>query len=159
MVGALAEDVVDDLDADDAGIFDRLQPVLDLFDANAITPDLAGLLQRVETFEDLRLVKHLARRAVKLHEVEAVDGKILKAAVDEAFEIGLGITFGDMRVEPAARLGGDHRALAATRLEHVGDDLFRAAVAIYVGCIDEGHAGIECGIQRRASIRFADIAP
>ncbi|EGE55689.1 hypothetical protein RHECNPAF_8900105 [Rhizobium etli CNPAF512] len=159
VVGALAEDIVDDLDANDAGIFDRLQPVFDLFDADAIALDLAGLLQRVETIEDLGLIEHLTRRAVQLHEVEAVDGKVLEATVDETFEVCLGITFGDMWIEAAARLGGDHRALAATRLQHVGNDFFRAAVAIDVGCIDEGHAGIERGTQRRASVGLADIAP
>ena len=46
--GALAEDVVDDLDADDAGIFDRLQPLLDGLDADAVALDLAGLLQVVQ---------------------------------------------------------------------------------------------------------------
>ncbi|MBB4573679.1 hypothetical protein GGI59_002036 [Rhizobium lentis] len=43
--------------------------------------------------------------------------------------------------------------------QHVGDDFFRAAVAIDVGRIDEGHAGIERGIQRRTPVRLADIAP
>jgi len=64
-----------------------------------------------------------------------------------------------MWVEPATCLGRNHRPFSATASKNVRDDLFRPAIAVDVGGIDEGHAGIERGIQRVAAVRFAHIAP
>ncbi|MNL54275.1 hypothetical protein D3C87_1775960 [compost metagenome] len=64
-----------------------------------------------------------------------------------------------MRVEAAAGLGRDHRALAATLLKHGGNDLFGASVTIDVGRVDEGDAAVERRIQRALAVRFADVAP
>jgi len=64
-----------------------------------------------------------------------------------------------MRIEPPAGLGGDHGPNAAARLQDVGDDALRAPVAIDVGRVDEGHAGVERGIERRPAVRFGNLAP
>ncbi len=159
MVGTLAEDVIDDLNAEHARIFDRLQRLLDQRDADAVSPDLPGFLQFIETSENLRSIENFGRRAMKLDQIQAFDAEVLQAAIDEAFEIGLGIAVGHMRAQPSAGLGRHHWTLTAARLQDIGNDLFRAAIAIDVGGVDEGHAGIEGGVQRCAAIGLADIAP
>ncbi|MNT82450.1 hypothetical protein D3C72_2221800 [compost metagenome] len=64
-----------------------------------------------------------------------------------------------MRTEPPAGLGGDHRPCAAAGLQHLGDDALRAPVAIDVGRVDEGHAGVERGVEGRAAVRFGNLTP
>jgi hypothetical protein len=117
--GALAEEVVDDLDRGAAGIFDGLQRLFDLFDRHAPSGDLALGFQGFEAVEQGGGVVDFGRRAVELDEVEAVDAKIGQAAVDEGFDVFDGVAGGDVGREAAAGLGGDEgahrRAISAHR--------------------------------------------
>jgi hypothetical protein len=64
-----------------------------------------------------------------------------------------------VRVEPAAGLGCNEGPVAAALLQHCRDDLFGPAIAIDVGRINEGDAGIKCGIECTLAVCLADIAP
>ena len=55
--------------------------------------------------------------------------------------------------------GNDPLHFAAALLEDRGDDLFRAAVAIDIGGIDEGDAGIERGVEGSLAVGLADLTP
>ena len=46
---------------------------------------------------------------MELHEVEAIDLKVLEASFDERREVFAIVPFGDMGAQSTAGLGGDHR--------------------------------------------------
>ena len=141
------EGVEDDLHRLDIRILDRLEGFLHLLDAHAVEADLPGLHEPVEGLEDLRAVIDLRRRAVELDEVEAVDGEVRQAAVDEGREIRGVVAVGGVRGEPAASLRDDMERLrpfaAEARNQALGE-----AVAVDVGGIEEVDAGVEGCMER-----------
>ena len=48
---------------------------------------------------------------MQLQEIEPLDGEVFQAAVDESAEVLCRVPRADVRVEPAARLGGDMERL------------------------------------------------
>ena len=124
--GPLPEDVENDLDADHARIFDRLQRLLDPFDADAVVADLAGSLQPVERVERLRMVIEVGRRAVELDEVERFDLEVFQASLDPAAQVLVTVAGDRLLRQAAPRLGRDKhigvrprafRTLATSRSE------------------------------------------
>ena len=156
---ALPEDVEDDLDADHARIFDRLQGLLDPLDADAVVADLARGLEPVERVERLRVIIKVGRRAVELDEVERLDLEVFQAPVDPAAEVLVAVAGDRLLRQAAAGLGGDEDVGGSPRLQDLGDDPLRAAVAIDVGRVDEGDAGVERGVERRDRVALLDLAP
>ena len=69
------------------------------------------------------------------------------------------IALDGLRRQPLSGLGGDERPLAAALLQHPGDQLLGTAVAIDVGGVDEGDAGIERGVQGGHRLVVIDLAP
>ena len=129
-------------------------------DADAVVADLAGRLQPVERVERLRMVIEVGRRAVELDEVERLDLEVFQAAVDPAAEVLVTVAGDGLLRQAAAGLGRDeHVGAPARRFQDLGDDPFRAAVAIDVGGVDEGDAGVERGVERRDRVAFLDLAP
>ena len=155
----LAEDIVDDLDRGDARIFDRLQPLLDLLDADAVVADLAARDEVVEMAEHLRHVEHRGGGQCSWTRSSASTCSRFKLAPDPAGEVRLGVAFRLVGRAAAPALGRDERPRAAARLQHAADDLLRAPAAINVSRVDEGHAGVERRVQRRDRVALGDIAP
>ena len=83
VIRPLAEHVVDDLDADDARIFERFQPLLDLFDAHAIETNFAFPLKAIHRLKDLWTVVGFDRRTMQLHEVKNIDLERFKAILNK----------------------------------------------------------------------------
>ena len=143
----------------DARILDRLQPLLDLLDADAVALQLAGLDQLVE---DARTPPACSRPPA------AGSGAAAGRARRSAGRRGSSrprrrgspwCSSPAVLAPSAAGLGGDERPRAAARLQHLADDRLRAAAAIDVGGVDEGDAGVERGVQRRLRVGLARPSP
>ncbi len=96
---------------------------------------------------------------MKLDEVERLDLEIFEAAVDPAVQVLICVAGDGLLRQAAAGLGRDEHAGARPRLQGLGDQPFRAAVAIDVRGVDEGHASVERGVQRGERLAFLDLAP
>jgi hypothetical protein len=105
------------------------------------------------------MIVEIGDRTVQLDEVERVGLQIFQAAVDPAVEVLLGVPLDGLRRQAFSGLGGDERPLAAALLERPGDQLLRAAVAVDVGGVDEGDAGVQSGVQRGNRLVVIDLAP
>jgi hypothetical protein len=112
----------------------------------------------VEGGEHLRTVIDLGGRAVELHEVEPLDAEVREAAIDERGETGGGVSGRDMRREPAARLRGHDEGLGSLATEPA-DQPLGAAVAVDVGRVEEGDAGVERRVERCHRVRVVGAAP
>jgi hypothetical protein len=80
---------------------------------------------------------------MELKQVEGFDPKVGAASIYESFEIGGAISVSDMWGEASPCLRRDYRAGACSTLQNRMDEPFGAAIAIYVGRVDEGDAAIE----------------
>ena len=64
-----------------------------------------------------------------------------------------------MGVQPSTGLGRDHQIDVGTVLQQLPDEPLGPPVAVHVSGVDEGHTGIDCGVQRGHGIRVADGTP
>ena len=62
-------------------------------------------------------------------------------------------------VDAAAHLGGDHEVEVGVRGAEPADQLLAAAVAIDVGGVEEGDAGLDRGVEHRQGVVFARRRP
>ena len=145
--GPEPEGVEDDLHRLDVRILDRLEGLLHLLDADAVEADLSGLHQPVEGREDLGAVIDLRRGAVELDKIEAVDGEVRQAAVDEGGEVRGVVAVGGVRREPPAGLRNDVERLRPFAAEPC-DEAFGEAVAVDVGGVKEIDTGVDGCMER-----------
>src|SRR5665811_517355 len=114
--------------------------------------------QLVEGGKDVRAVVDLDRRAVELDQVEAVDAEPLTAAVHPAPERLRVVVRGQLGHAPA-HLRGDDEALAGARAKEPADEALTPAVAVDVGRVDEGDAGVGRGVERPEADLVVHLAP
>ena len=143
IVRPLTEHVVDDLNADDARIFERFEALLHLLDTHAMEADLAFALKTVHRLKDFRTIVGFDRRTVQLHEVERIDFKRFEAVLDEWREVRIG-------KGAASCLGSRRPILVATigmlfpcflrSLRNPRDEALRGVVAIDVSGVQEINA-------------------
>ena len=156
--GALAERVEDDLHGRHVRVLDRLERLLDALDADAVGGDPPLADHRLQVLEDLRVVVEVGRRAVQLHEVERLHAEVLARAVVPRPEV-LGRVVLDGLVQAPAHLRGDGDRLALALAQQASDQPLRAAVAVDVGGVEEGHAGVGGRVQRRHRRVLLHVAP
>jgi hypothetical protein len=115
--------------------------------------------QTVEPFEHFRMIVEVGQRTMQLHEIERVGFEIFQAAVDPVGQVFLAEAFDRLCRQPLSGLGGDERPLAASLLHHPCDELLGTAVAIDIGGVDKGDAGIEGCVKSGHRIVVIDLAP
>ena len=125
-------------------------------DADAVGADRALLDQPVQRVVGGVVVDRRARRAVQLHEVEGVDGEVAAGPVGPRAEVLERVVLRHL-VDPAAHLRGHGQALVVA--QEAADDLLAAAVAIDVGGVEEGDAGLDRGLQHGGGVALAHRAP
>ena len=157
--GALAEEVEDDLDGLDVGVFDGFEGFLDAFDADAVEADFAGLDEFVEEGKDLGAVVDGGGGAVELEEFEAVGFEVFEGAVHEGGEILAVVAAGGVGVEAAAGLGGDVELGVGAVAAEAGEEAFGVAVAVNVGGVEEVDAEVEGFVEGGEGLVIADGAP
>src|SRR5450759_1824551 len=81
-----------------------------------------------------------------------------QAVLDEAGEIALVVAVGRVRRETAARLGGDYDFPFAVALQ-LRDQALAAPHAVNIGRVDEVHAAIDGGSERRQGFGVVHAAP
>ncbi len=156
--GLHAERVEDDLHARHARPGDRGQRLLAGLDADAVRGDPLLLDQGVEGVEHLVRGVDGRRRAVQLHQVDAVDAEVAPGAVVPGAEVLQHVVLGDL-LDPAAHLGGDQDVQVRPAGEERGDGLLAAAVAVDVGGVEEGHPGLGRRLQYREGFLVVDVSP
>ncbi len=142
----------------DVGVLDGFERFFDALHADAIVAELSGLYQAVECAEQFGAVVDVGRRAMELHQVEAIGGEIAQAVFDEAGDIALVVAIGGMRREAASGLGGDDDLLLALALQ-LRDQAFAAAHAVDIGGVDEVDAGIDRAMQGGKRFAIVHAAP
>ena len=156
VIRPLTKHVVDDLDADDARIFERFQSFLDFLDAHPMEANLAFPLKTIHRLKSFRSVVGFDWRAVQLHEVERVNLKRLETILDEWREVGVGEQRGVLLRQPAADFSCDDRnafSLLLALLEDARDQALRRVVAIDVGGVEKIDALIRDSRAERLAIR------
>src|ERR1700738_307749 len=83
----LAKDIENDLYRLHTRVFNRLQRLLDLFNADAVMANLSLPDQIVKSRKQFRPIVNLGRRAMQLQQVERLDFQVLKASFDEGRQV------------------------------------------------------------------------
>ena len=156
--GLAPEDVEDHLDGLHARVLQGGQPLGDGLHRDAVGGDRLLRDQRVEGVVDPLVGVDRRRRAVQLHQVEGVDAEVAAGPVDPGAQVLGRVLLRLEGVGAPAGLGGDERALRA-RGERLADALLRAAVAVDVGGVEQGHPGVEGGVQDVGGGVVVDVAP
>ena len=155
---ALSEEVVDDLDRLNSRILDRLECLLDAFDADAVEADLSRSDETIKGVEDLRVVVDICRRAVQLEEVERLSLKETETAFDKGGQVPESIAGGDVGIEPPASLGSNEDLCGALTPE-LGQEALAAAITVDIGSIEEVDAKVDRAMQRVEGLAIRDLAP
>ena len=153
-----AERVEDDLDGGDARMGDRREGLVTGLDRDPVGGDAVLSHQRVERVVDGAGGEHRRRRAVQLDQVEAVDPEVGPRAVGPGTEVRQRVVL-RLLIGPAAHLGGDHDGAARLLGQEPADDLLAAPVAVDVGGVEEGDAGLGRSPQHGQGVGLADRAP
>jgi len=83
----------------------------------------------------------------------------LAAAVDPGPQVRGGERLGDVGIGPAPRLRRDEQAVGLPLLQEAPDERLAAAVAVDVGRVEEGHAGVHRGVQDGEGVALVDLTP
>src|SRR5690606_33317548 len=103
---SLTKEIVNDLNARDARILNRLEPLFRSLDAYAIMEDLALANEAIQSVEGLWAIVDVRRRTVQLQEIEGLYAEVREAALDEPAQVLVGVSIGGVRLEAPAGRGG-----------------------------------------------------
>ena len=152
------EDVEDHLDRLHARVLQRGQPLGDGLDRDAVGGDRLLGDQRVEGVVHPLVGVDRRRRAVQLDQVEGLDAEVAARPVDPGPQV-LGRVLGGLeRVGAAAGLGRHERPVRPGR-QRLADALLRPPVAVDVGGVEQGHPGVEGGVEHVGGGVVVDVAP
>ena len=85
---------------------------------------------------------------MQLHQIEHLDRQVLEAALDEGGQVLAVVAVGDVRVEPASRLGRDDDGLA-TFPAQAREQALAVTITVDVGGIEEIHPQIHGAMEGR----------
>ena len=95
---------------------------------------------------------------MQLQEIDRVGFQIFQAAFDEGGEVRAVVTFGSVRVEPPAGLGGDPEFFLPLFAEP-GEETFTVAIAVNIRSVEKIRAAIQRAVQRGKRFLVIDGAP
>ena len=156
---AVSQHVEDDLYRRDTGVLDRLECLLDLFDAHAVVPQLAPGHHVVQRLEHLRPVVDLRRRAVELEQIQCLHVEIGPAAIDKRLDALSCVTIRRVGVQAASCLGRHHHPKVGSLGAKPSDQLLAAPVAVDIGGVVERDALVCRLMECSHGILFAHGPP
>ena len=135
---------------------DRLERLLAGLDRHSVGADPAVGHHLIEVLEDRVAVIHAIRRAVQLNQIHGVDAEVGARALVPCAEVLRRVVLGEL-LDPASHLGRHEDLRMAFQQRSV--ELLAAPVAVDVGGVEEGDAGVHRRLERRLGVARIDRSP